>query len=102
VLFFPRRGLHRGEGRADDDLDVFAAETTSRAAAVHSGVAAAEDDHGLADLCRVFEGNALEPVDAEMNVGIAFLTSRQIGQIARSRCSRADKDRVVILIDDLL
>ena len=99
VLFFPRAGLHRGEGRADDDLDVFAAETTGGAAAVHRGVSAAEDDHGLADLVRVFERDALQPVDADVNIRGAFLTAGQIGQIAATRCSGADKDGVVILLE---
>ena len=68
VLLFPRRRFHRGERRTDDDLYVFTAKPTRRAAAVHRGVSAAEDDHGLSDLARVLKRHAFEPVDADMDI----------------------------------
>src|SRR5262249_26378943 len=53
VLLFPRRRLHLLEPRAHYDLDVNATEAPRRAAAVHGRVAAAENDHPLADLVDV-------------------------------------------------
>src|ERR1043166_842775 len=75
VFFFPRAGLHLGEWRTDDNLNIFTAEPSCRSAAVHRGVSAAEDDHGLADLVRMFKRHAAEPVDADMNICIAFLAA---------------------------
>ena len=58
ILLFPRRRLHLVEARAHDHLDVVAAESPRRAAAVHRRIAAAQDDHALADRVGVAEGDA--------------------------------------------
>ena len=49
VFLFPWRGLHLGEAGAHDHLDLGAAETKRRPAAIHRGVAAAQHDHASAD-----------------------------------------------------
>ncbi len=96
VLFFPRRCLHLLEPRAHDDLDVVAAEAPRAAAAVHGGIAAAQDDDALADLVDVAEGNARQPVDADMDVLGCFLAARYV-EIAPARRAAAHHDRVVAL-----
>ena len=53
----------------------------------------------LADLARVLERDAAEPVDADVNIRRAFLAAGQIWQIAAARSSGADEDRVVILFE---
>ena len=94
VLFFPRARLHRLEWRTNDHLHILAAEPTRRSAAVHCGIPAAEDDHSFADLFRVLESDACQPVNADMNVIVALLPSRDL-QFTAVRCSGSDKDRVV-------
>src|SRR5205807_1821807 len=75
---------------------VLAAETARGAAAVHRGVAAAEDDHALADLVDVAEGDRGQPVDADVDIRRCFLATRNI-QIAAARRARTDEDRVPVL-----
>ena len=71
VLLFPGRRLHLLEAGAHDDLHVLAAEPARGAAAIHRGVAAAEHDDALADLGDMAERDAGQPVDADMDVGLA-------------------------------
>ena len=78
------------------DLHVLAAEAARGAAAVHRGVAAAEHDHALADLVDVAEGDAGEPVDADVDVGGGFLAAGHV-EVAAARRAGADEDRVVAL-----
>ena len=66
-----------------------------RAAAVHRGVAAAQDDHALADLLDVAERHAREPVDADVNVRRAFLAPGNV-EVAAARRAGADENRVVV------
>ena len=80
---------------AHDDFHVFAAEALRRAAAVHRGVAAAQDDHALADLFDVPERDAREPVDADVDVGGRFLAARNV-EIAPARRAGADENRVIV------
>ena len=93
VLLLPGRRLHLLEAGAHDDLHVLAAEAARGAAAIHRGVAAAEHDHAPADLVDVAEGDARQPVDADMDVGRGLLRGRECrgrGRAAR-RCRRRSR-----------
>jgi hypothetical protein len=67
VLEFPRRGLEELARLARHDLHILGAEAQRGAAAVHGGVADADDEHALADLVDVLERDGLEPGDADVN-----------------------------------
>src|SRR5579864_2789419 len=101
VFFFPGRGLHLLETRTDDDLDVLAAQTPRGAAAVHRGVAAAENNDALADAGGMAERDGRQPVDADMDVFGRFLAAGNV-EIAAARRAAADEDRVVILLEQRL
>ena len=98
ILFFPRRGFHLLEARAHDHLDVVSAQTARAAAAVHGGIAAAKDDHPLADLVDVTEGHARQPVDADVNILRRLLAAGDI-QVASARRAAANHYRVVALTE---
>ncbi len=100
IFFFPRRCFHRREGRANNHLHILAAKSTRRAAAVHRRISAAEHDHAFADLVGVLKRHPAEPVDANVNVRRTFLSAGQIGQIAATRCTSADKNGVVIFFQN--
>ena len=101
VFLLPGRGLHFLEAGAHDDLDLFAAEATRGAAAIHRGVAAAEHDDALADLVGMAERDRGQPVDADMDVGGCFLASGDV-ELAAARCAGADEDRVILLREQRL
>jgi amidase len=101
VLFLPGRCLHFGKRRADYHLHVLSAQAARGSAAVHCGVAAAEHYHALADLRRMFERNARQPVDADVYVRGAFFAAGYL-QLASARRSRAHEHRVVILFQHFL
>src|SRR5688572_9798622 len=63
VFLLPRAGLHLVEARPHYDFYILAADAPRGAAAVHRGVAAAEDDDALSDLGGVAEGDRGQPVD---------------------------------------
>src|ERR1700726_892769 len=94
VFLFPRRRLHLLEAAAHDHRDVLAAEALGRAAAIHGCVAAAEHDDALADAIDMTEGDARQPVDADMDVGGGLLSARNI-EVAAARRAGADEDRVI-------
>src|SRR5581483_1749687 len=93
VLDLPGRSLHHPPRRADRDLHVHAAEAKPGPAAVHRRIAAADDDHALADRVHVLEGHRGEPIDADMDVGLAFLAAGNAQVLALGRSS-AHEDRV--------
>ena len=94
ILFLPGARLHLLEARAHDDFHVLAADALGSAAAVHGGVAAAQDDHALADLGGVAEGHRREPVDADVDVLRPLLPPGNI-QISSAGGAGADEDGVV-------
>src|ERR1019366_7275058 len=94
VLFLPGRGLHLVEAGTHDHFHVLAAQALAGAAAVHGGVAAAEDDHALGDFFDMPEGDAGEPIDADVNVLGPFLAPRDV-DVAAARRARTDEYRVV-------
>src|SRR5208282_1827332 len=93
VLLFPGGRLHFLEAGAHDDLDVLAAEPARGAAAIHGGVAAAEHDDALADAVDVAEGDAGQPVDADMDVLSRFVATGDV-EVAAARRAAADENRV--------
>src|ERR1700733_2216715 len=96
VVLFPGGRLHFLEAGPNDHFHVFAAEPPRREAAIHGGVAAAEHNHALADLVDVTEGDAGEPVDADVNVLGRFLAAGDV-EIAAARRAAAHEDRVKVL-----
>src|SRR5205085_3630914 len=101
VLLLPGARFHLLKTGTHDHLDVFAAEAARGAAAIHRGVAAAEHDHAATDLVGMAERDACEPVDADVNVLCRFLAAGNI-ELAAARRTGADKDRVVVLREQLL
>ena len=95
VFLFPGRRFHLFEAGAHDHFHVFAAEPARGAAAVHGGVAAAEHDDPFADAVDVTEGDARQPVDADMDILGRFLAAGNV-EIAAARRAAADKDRVEV------
>ena len=98
IFLLPRRGLHLLEAGTNDDGHLLAAETARGAAAVHGGVAAAEDDDAPADLGYVAERDAGEPVDADMDVLGGLVTAWNV-EVAAARRARPDENRVAVLGD---
>ena len=92
VLELPGRGLEEAARLARHDLHALRAETQDGAAAVHRGVADADDEHALADLLDVAEGDRLEPGDADVDA-VALVAARQLELLAL-RSAGADEHRV--------
>ena len=95
VFLLPRRRLHLLEAGSDDDLDVLAAKSAGGAAAVHGGVAATQNDHPPTDLLDVTEGDAGEPVDADVNVGGGLFAAWDL-EVSPTRRAGTDEDGVVV------
>ncbi len=93
VLQLPGRSLEVLAVAAGHHLDVLAAQAPRRPAAVHRRVADADDEDALADRADVIEGDALQPVDPDVDPRRRFLAPRQI-QILAARRARADEDGV--------
>ena len=94
VLQLPGRRLEVAARAAGHDLDVPAAQSPRRAAAVHGGVADADDQDPLADLVDVLERDRLEPVDPDVDVGARLGAAGEL-QILAARRAAADEDGVV-------
>ncbi len=92
VLQLPGGGLEVGARAARHDLDVLAAEPARGAAAVHRGVADADDEHALLDGGDVPEGHAVQPVDADEDL-VAVVAAGDL-QVLPLGGARADEDRV--------
>ena len=78
-------------------LDIAGAEPQRGAAAIHRGIADADDQHPLADTLDVIEGHRLQPVDADVDVGRRRFAAGQL-EILAARRAAADEHRVVALI----
>src|SRR4051812_42865216 len=84
VLFFgvvelPFRRLEKAARFARHHFHVFAAEPQRGAAAIHGGVADADDEHVLTDGIDVPECDRLQPIDADVNaVGVVAAGQMQI------------------------
>ena len=95
ILELPRRRLEVLARAARDHLHVGGAEALGRAAAVHRGVADADDQDALADRVDVPEVNRLEPLDADEDL-IGLVAARQVELLALRRAG-ADEHRVELL-----
>src|SRR5262249_17707077 len=93
VLFLPSRCLHLLEAAADDDCHLLATEPARRSTAIHRRVAAAEHDDTAPDLVDMAEGDAGQPVDADMDMAGRFASTRNV-EIAAARRAAPDKDRI--------
>jgi hypothetical protein len=82
-------------------LHFFPAKPERRTAAIHRRIAAAEHDHALADLVGMAEGDARQPVDADMNVFRRFRAAGNV-EIAATRRAATDKDCVPAFGDERL
>ena len=92
VLQFPLGGLEEAARLARHDLDALRAEPERGAAAIHGGVADADDEHALADRVDVLEGDRLEPGDADVDpVGVRAAGKAQFLSLGRAG---PDEDRV--------
>ena len=96
VFFFPWRGFHFFKAAADDDLDIFSAQTFGRPAAVHSGVTAAQHNHTLAYAVDMTKRDRGQPVNADMNVGSRLLAARHL-KVASPWCATANKNGIKVL-----
>ena len=96
VLFFPGRGLHLVKTAANYDFDIAAAQPPCRPAAVHGGVAAAQDQYPASHLGHVAKGHGRQPIDADMDVAGRLAASRNL-QVATAWRAAAHKHGVVAL-----
>src|SRR5690606_32213450 len=77
------------------------AEAARGAAAVHGGVAPAEDHHPPPDALRVLEGHRGEPVDADVDVGRRLAATGDV-EVAPAGSATAHEDRVEPLVEQPL
>ena len=94
ILQLPRRGFEISARAARHHLDIFTAESTRRAAAIHRGIADADDQNIFADRIRVSECDGLQPVDPNVDA-VGIVTAGQI-QLFAARRAGADEDGVEI------
>src|SRR5882724_4158531 len=84
IFEFPLGGLEELARLARHDFYVLGAETQRAAAAVHRGIADADDQDSLADAVDMPEGNRFEPGDADVHA-IRVVTAGQIEFLALGR-----------------
>src|SRR6185437_3434145 len=75
VFLFPRAGLHFFGAGTYDHLDGVATEPARAAAAIHRGIATAQDAHALAALLAVAEIDGSQPLDADVDLVGVLLAS---------------------------
>src|SRR5580704_14019123 len=68
VFQFPGGSFEEGTRTARHNLNLFAAKPERSAAAIHGGIADADDQNAFADLIDVFESYGTEPVDADVDM----------------------------------
>ena len=95
ILEFPLGRLEELARFARHDFHVFRAEPQRAAAAVHGGIADADDQYPLADFIDVAECNGLQPSDADMNA-IGVVTTGQFEFFALGR-ARTDEHGIEFL-----
>ena len=84
ILELPLGGLEEAPGLARHHLHVLRAEPERRTAAIHGGVADADDQHALADLVDVLESDRFEPGDADVDP-VRVLAARKVQFLALRR-----------------
>jgi predicted nucleic acid-binding Zn-ribbon protein len=97
VFQFPGRSFEEARGTARHHFDIFAAEAARRAAAIHGGVADADDQHLFADRIEMAERDRAEPVDADVDA-VRIVTAGQFEVLAARRAA-ADEDGVEALVE---
>ncbi len=101
VFELPFGSLEELTRLARHDLHVFRAEPQGTAAAIHCGIADADDQNPLADLVDVAEGDRFEPGNADMNA-VGIVAAGQLELLALGR-ARADEYGVELFgIEQLL
>src|ERR1051325_971718 len=95
VLEFPRRCLEELTRAERHDLDRFSAQATRSTAAIHGGIADANDEDVFADGIGMSESYRIQPVDADMDA-VGIMASGNF-EIFPARRARADEDSVVSL-----
>src|SRR3954469_3261082 len=101
VFQLPRRRLEVLAGLAGNHLHVRRAQALGRPAAVHRGVADADDHHMLADRLDMAEMDRLEPVDADEDL-IGVAAARNV-ELLSAWSAGADEDGVIgTVIEQLL
>src|SRR5215813_3631948 len=96
ILDLPRRGFHDPPRRAYRHFHVLAAEAQRGAAAIHGRVAATDHHHALADPADVLEGDAGQPIDADVNVGGGLPAAEEVEVLALGGAA-ANEDRIETL-----
>ena len=100
ILEFPGGRFEESARAARHHLDVFAAEPAGRPAAIHGGVADADDQDPLADRIDMAEGNRFEPIDADVDpIGIVAAGNFEI---FAARRTAAHEDGVEPLVEQCL
>ena len=96
VVELPGRGFEVAAGAAGHHFNVLTAEAARGTAAVHGGVADADDEDLFADGIEVAEGDGAEPVDADVD-SVGIVTAGKFEVFAAGRTA-AYKDGVEALI----
>src|SRR5690606_38174706 len=99
VLDLPFRRLHILARRADGYRHLLGTEAQSRPAAVHGGVAATDHQDAATYTLYVLEGDRGQELDADVNIGGAFLAARDV-EILPLRGACADKHCVEALVEN--
>ena len=97
IFLLPGRGLHILEGTAHHDPHVLAPQAPGGTTAIHGRVATTQHQHSLAYALGVLEGDAGQPVDAQVHMIAGILQAGQVEALA-ARSAGTDKHRVVILV----
>src|SRR6266478_4888467 len=92
IFEFPLGRLEELARLARHDFHVLGAETQRAAAAVHRGIADADDQDPLTDAVDMAEGNRFEPGDPDMHA-IRVVAARQVEFLALGR-ARADENGI--------
>ena len=100
VVQLPGRRFEVPARAARHHLDVLAAQTARRPAAIHRRVADADDQHLLADRIDVSEGDRLQPIDPDVDA-IRVVAAGDV-EILAARRAAADEDSVEALAEQLL
>src|SRR5665213_426474 len=95
IVKLPGRGFEVAARTPRHDLHVLAAETARGAAAIHGGVADADDENLFADGIEMAESDGAEPVDTYMDA-VRVVPARQVEIFAAGRAA-AYEDRIEIV-----
>ena len=100
VVELPGRRLEERARAARHDLDVRAAEAARGAAAVHRGVADADDEDALADLARCGRRRPTRASRCRCGCGSDFVVASGEVELLAARGAAADEDGVEALVEE--